>query len=259
MNVFKTGIGVLCACLLAFNGNLIAQTSTGQMSITVKDPSGGVVPGATVLIIGADTGNIVRSVLTEDHGSVSVPLLMPGRYNVEVEVTGFQKLIRRAVTLRVNEALNLELTLQPGLAEQTITVTGGASLLSEKSHDLGQVVDEQTIHKLPLNGRNYLQLGNLIPGAVPNTRSRDQTFSAFGNRGLQNAFLLDGARNQNYLRGLDNRQRDAMRPSLEAGFRSTSATFSGCRLYRSLPIPQRCAKMMPGVSATVTHGPLRPH
>ena len=59
-------------------------------------------------------------------------------------------------------------------------------------------------------------MGSLSAGTVPNTRSRDRSFSAYGNRGLQNAFLLDGARNQNYLRGLDNRARDAMRPSLEA-------------------------------------------
>ncbi|MGH8311187.1 MAG: TonB-dependent receptor, partial [Steroidobacteraceae bacterium] len=84
------------------------------------------------------------------------------------------------------------------------------------------------MQQLPLNGRNYLQLGNLTAGAVPNTRSRDRTFSAYGNRGLQNAFLLDGARNQNYLRGLDNRARDAMRPSLEAisEFKVQTSNFS---------------------------------
>ena len=54
----------------------------------------------------------------------------------------------------------------------------------------------------------------LVAGTVPNTRSRDKTYSAYGNRGYQNAFLLDGARNVNYLRGLDNRQRDAMRPTM---------------------------------------------
>jgi hypothetical protein len=97
-----------------------------------------------------------------------------------------------------------------------VTVTAESPLLEEKTHTVGQVVDERVIQDLPLNGRNYLDLGNLSAGAIPNTRSRDRSFSVYGNRGLQNAFLLDGARNQNYLRGLDNRQRDAMRPSLEA-------------------------------------------
>ena len=100
--------------------------------------------------------------------------------------------------------------------------------LEETTHSIGQVVGETTIQKLPLNGRNYLDLGNLTAGTVPNSRSRDKTYSAYGNRGYQNAYLLDGARNVNYLRGLDNRQRDAMRPSLEAveEFKVNTSNFS---------------------------------
>jgi hypothetical protein len=67
-----------------------------------------------------------------------------------------------------------------------------------------------------LNGRNYLDLGRLAAGAIPSQGSRDQTFAAYGNSGLQNAFLMDGARNVNYLRGLDNRARDMLRPPLDA-------------------------------------------
>ncbi|MCC6538199.1 MAG: TonB-dependent receptor [Bryobacterales bacterium] len=124
--------------------------------------------------------------------------------------------MRTGIVLRVDDALNLRLTLEPGAVSDSVSVVAAAELLEERSSTVGQVVDEKTMQQLPLNGRNYLQLGNLSAGAVPNTRSRDRTFSAYGNRGLQNAFLLDGARNQNYLRGLDNRQRDAMRPQLEA-------------------------------------------
>src|SRR6185436_17554686 len=122
----------------------------------------------------------------------------------------------------------LHLSVEPGPAVESITVNASAEQLDEKTHSVGQVVDEKTIQKLPLNGRNYLLLGNTSPGAVPNTRSRDRTFSAYGNRGLQNAFLLDGARNQNFIRGLDNRQRDAVRPSLEAisEFKVQTSNFS---------------------------------
>jgi hypothetical protein len=78
------------------------------------------------------------------------------------------------------------------------------------------VVNSKEMIDVPLNGRNYLALGNLSAGAIPSAGSRDQTFSAYGNNGLQNAFLLDGGRNQNYLRGLDNRARDMIRPPLDA-------------------------------------------
>src|SRR6185503_3738417 len=149
-------------------------------------------------------------------------------YTVEVTFAGFKKLSRQGVPLRVDEVLDLRLSLEPGGVNEQVTVTAESPLVEEKTHSIGQAVDSRTLLQLPLNGRNYLQLGNLTAGTVPNVRSRDKTFSAYGNRGLQNAFLLDGARNQNYLRGLDNRQRDAMRPSLEAiaEFKVQTANFS---------------------------------
>ena len=147
---------------------------------------------------------------------------------MEVTRAGFKKLTRSGVVLRVDEVIDLRLTLDLGAVNEQVTVTAEAPQLETKTHTVGQVVDSGAILQLPLNGRNYLQLGNLTAGTVPNSRSRDKTFSAYGNRGLQNAFLLDGARNQNYLRGLDNRQRDAMRPSLEAisEFKVQTSNFS---------------------------------
>ena len=109
----------------------------------------------------------------------------------------------------------LRLTLETGATTDSVTVAGPAELVEATTNTVGQVIDDRAMQQLPLNGRNYLALGNLTAGAVPSTRSRDRTFSAYGNRSLQNAFLLDGAR-INYLRGLDNRAADAMRPSLEA-------------------------------------------
>ena len=193
-----------------------AQTSTGTINGTVLDSTGAVVPNAQVRLLGTDTGELVRELTTGDDGTFVAPLLRPSTYTVEVSAQGFKKLVRTGIGLRVDDTLNLRLPLELGSAAESVQVTASAELLEERSNTVGQTVEEKTILELPLNGRNYLQLGNLTAGAVPNTRSRDRSFSAYGNRGLQNAFLLDGARNQNYMRGLDNRARDAMRPSLEA-------------------------------------------
>jgi hypothetical protein len=193
-----------------------AQTSSGSISGTVLDSSGASVPGAQVQLLGTDTGDLVRTFVTAEDGRFVAPLLRPMTYTIEVTAPGFKQLQRSGITLRVDDALDLRLALELGSAAESVQVTASAELLEEGNNTVGQVVNEQTMQQIPLNGRNYLQLGNLSAGAVPNTRSRDRTFSAYGNRGLQNAFLLDGARNQNYLRGLDNRARDAMRPSLEA-------------------------------------------
>jgi len=195
---------------------LSAQTSSGQITGSVVDSSGAVMPGVSVRLLGTETGEVVRELTTGPDGTFTAPLLRPSAYTVEATAAGFRKLVRTGVVLRVDEVLSLRLTLQPGEVSESISVTASAELLEQSTNTVGQVIDDKTMLQLPLNGRNYLQLGSLSAGAVPNTRSRDRSFSAYGNRGLQNAFLLDGARNQNYLRGLDNRQRDAMRPSLEA-------------------------------------------
>jgi hypothetical protein len=202
--------------LMLLTGLAVAQTATGTLSGVVLDASGAVVPGAEVSLVGTDTGEQARRITTNAQGSFSAPLLRPSTYTVEVSANGFKKLVRKGIILRVDEQIALQLTLETGSTTDSVTVSAAAELIEATSNTVGQVVDDRTIQELPLNGRNYLSLGNLTAGAVPSGRSRDRSFSAYGNRGLQNAFLLDGARNQNYLRGLDNRARDAMRPSLEA-------------------------------------------
>lgn len=209
------GFAAVAAVCCSTAGLLPAQTSTGSITGTVFDPSGAVIAGAQVRLTGAETGDLVRTLTTDGAGNFSAPLLRPLSYSIEVSAAGFKTMKRSGVVLRVDDSLSLRLTLETGAVSESVTITASAELLEAKSNTVGQVVDERTMQQLPLNGRNYLQLGSLSAGAVP-SRSRDRTISAYGNRGLQNAFLLDGARNQSYLRGLDNRQRDAMRPQLEA-------------------------------------------
>ncbi|MFN7918839.1 MAG: TonB-dependent receptor [Bryobacteraceae bacterium] len=199
-----------------FSSLVWAQTSSGTIEGIVQDPTGAVIAGAQVRVIGSETGAVVREIATGAEGTFAAPLLRPMTYTVEASAPGFKKLVRSGIVLRVDDILNLKLSLDVGTSTDSVTVTASAELLEQTTNTVGQAIDTRTMQQLPLNGRNYLQLGNLTAGAVPNSRTRDLSFSAYGNRGLQNAFLLDGARNQNYLRGLDNRARDAMRPSLEA-------------------------------------------
>lgn len=206
-------LALLC---LAIAMAAAAQTSTGTIAGTVLDSSGAVIPGATVRLVGTVTGEVARELTSGADGTFVAPLLRPSTYTVEVIAQGFKQLTRPGIVLRVDDSVSLRLTLETGSVNESVTVTAQTELVEVRTNTVGQVIDDRTIQQLPLNGRNYLDLGNLSAGAVPSTRSRDRSFSAYGNRGLQNAFLLDGARNQNYLRGLDNRARDAMRPSLEA-------------------------------------------
>jgi hypothetical protein len=196
--------------------NLKSQTSTGEISIRVTDSSGALVPAAQIQVSGAESGNLARTVVSNESGVAAVTFLQPGRYNIAIAASGFETVNQQGLVVRVGETINLGLTLRPGRASESITVTGEAPLIEQKSSSLAQVTEQREIRGLPLNGRNYLQLANLTAGSVPTSSSRDNSFSAYGNTGLQNAFLLDGARNDNYLRGLDNRSRDMVRPPLDA-------------------------------------------
>jgi Carboxypeptidase regulatory-like domain len=195
---------------------LLAQTSTGEIDITVLDASGAVVPNAKITVTGSLKGNQVRTLETNNEGMAAAPLLQPGQYDVAVTAMGFEGLVRREIVVHVGDVLNLRLALKTGNVTESVVVVGQTPMLEEKSVTLGQVMDHALMAKLPLNGQSYLDLGRLAAGAIPSQGSRDQTFSAYGNSGLQNAFLLDGARNENYLRGLDNRARDMLRPPIDA-------------------------------------------
>jgi len=207
---------LLLAILLLSTLPLAGQTSTGEIDITVLDPSGAVIPNSKITVMGSETGNLVRTLTTNENGLATAPLLPPGAYDLGVMITGFEALTQKGVVLRVGDVLNLRITLKPGNISEKVEVQGQTPMLEEKSVTLGQVIEQREMAQLPLNGRNYLDLARLVPGAIPSQGSRDGTIAAYGNNGLQNAFVMDGARNENYLRGLDNRARDMLRPPLDA-------------------------------------------
>lgn len=202
--------------LFAFPGHIVAQVATGELSITITDASGAIVRDASVTITGTDTGAIVRTLQSNDRGIAEVPLLQPGRYNAHVVATGFKTVDREGVTVSVGNIISLGISLTLGESNETVTVTGEAPLIEDKSETISQVISAKEVTDIPLNGRNYLDAANYVPGVIPTAAGRDNSFAAYGNTGLQNAFLLDGARNVNYLRGLDNQQRDMVRPPLDA-------------------------------------------
>jgi hypothetical protein len=208
---------ILTVILLGvFAGNGLAQTSTGEISVTAVDPSSAVIPGATVTIKGSDTGNIVRTLETNDQGLATAPLLPPGNYDVVVSAKGFKQDNRTQIPVDVGQTADLRVALETGSTQETVTVTGSAPLIQDKTSTLAQVITARQMLQVPLNGRSYLSVANLSAGATPTVGAKDSSFSTYGNSGLQNAFLLDGARNVNYIRGLDNAQRDVVRPPLDA-------------------------------------------
>ena len=207
---------ILLLALLVSPVAVWGQAATGELSITVTDPSGALVNNAEVTIIGTETGATVRVLKTNDRGIAEVPLLQPGRYDTHVLASGFKSIDRTGVTVSVGDVVSLAIPLTLGESADTVTVSGEAPFIDYKWETISQVISGKEVTDLPLNGRNYLTAANYVPVVIPTAAGRDNSFSAYGNTGLQNAFLLDGSRNVNYLRGLDNRQRDMVRPPLDA-------------------------------------------
>ena len=186
-----------------------AQEITGSIRGAVLDPSGAGVPEATVTATQIETG-LSRSAVTNREGTYLLVLLPVGHYRLDASAKGFQKFSQEGVTLSVNESANVPIHLAIGSATQSVEVTANAALIETADTTLGKTVGEREILDLPLNGRNFSQLGLLQPGVVPITPGltqaggslRDgQAYSVNGQRPESNNFLIDGASNVNAVDG----------------------------------------------------------
>lgn len=158
---------LLCAGILLVlrAGPAVGQVATGTILGVVSDASGGVVAGATVTTTNANTG-LKRTFTTESDGSYRFPDLPVGTYDVEAGRSGFQTATQTGLILTVGQQAVLDLTLQVGSANQTVTVTAAPALIDTTTSALGSLVSEQKLEQLPLNGRNYTDLILLQPGVT---------------------------------------------------------------------------------------------
>lgn len=140
-----------------------AQLSTASLSGTVTDPTGAVVPNATIVLTQTST-NFTRTGVTKADGSFHEEFLPVGTYSVRVSAPGFKKLERTGVELAVMQSAILNLTLQMGSASETIDVTADAPLVNTSDSTLGSSVSNERIDNLPLVGRNVYDLLSLTPG-----------------------------------------------------------------------------------------------
>lgn len=155
----------LCGVVLVFSLSAWSQAPTGEITGTVYDSSGGTIGGASITITNAAT-NLRRTASTNTSGIYSAPALQPGTYSVKVSVTGFKAEQRSNIDLQVDQIARLDFTLQIGNISETVEVQGQAPSLDTENGTVGTVIETKRIEDLPLNGRNYLQLASLTPGAT---------------------------------------------------------------------------------------------
>jgi hypothetical protein len=156
---------LFAAAALAAMGTVVhAQATSGRISGTVVDASGGVLPGATVTVTEVGT-RYTRSVATDAQGAyvfVSLPL---GTYNVSAEVQGFKKQVKTGYVLVADGRITADLRLEVGGLNELVEVTVAGETVNTVSGEIARTVDRQQVQNLALNGRNYLQLTTLVPGA----------------------------------------------------------------------------------------------
>jgi hypothetical protein len=139
---------------------------TGSISGEVKDPSGAVISGATVVAMNTQTG-VRTTVTTDSKGFYSLPALPVGTYNLEVRQSGFKAYLQERLVIDVNSALRADVTLQLGQINEVMTVNSEAARVETESTQLGEVIEGNKITAVPLNGRSYTDLLALQPGVVP--------------------------------------------------------------------------------------------
>jgi hypothetical protein len=176
-----------------FVGALCAQSTNASLTGRATDPSKARIAEARVSAISANT-NVHYESKTNDSGEYYLSNLPPGTYRVEVEKSGFKKLIRPSVILHLQDSLEIDFDMTIGSASESVTVEGGAPLINTESAMVSTVIDRTFVEGLPLNGRSFQTLIMLTPGvAVTATAFDDQgQFSVNGQRADANYFTVDG-------------------------------------------------------------------
>src|SRR5215831_16549424 len=194
--------------ILTLSFGATAQVDRGAIVGTITDQGGARIASAEVTVTNVET-NQPTTVTTNDEGSFAVNLLRIGTYSVAAGKKGFEKTIQQNVEVGVNQAVKVDLVLKVGSATETVEVTSAPALLQTEQSSLGTIETERRISELPLNGRNFIQLAYLGPGANSGQTGTNVSGGVFENERANEAISVNGLRvsNNNFLlNGVDNNE-----------------------------------------------------
>jgi hypothetical protein len=211
----------------------LGQTTISTIEGTIRDPQGSVVAGAEVVVKSASLG-IERTATSDAEGFYRITALPAGNYSMTVTHAGFAKRDFDNIELTLNRTLTLDIPLEVGAVQGQVDVVGYAQLLNPTSSSTGATVTPQQIREMPTNGRNYLDLMQLVPGVVVNRQANagsDNSTPVLGERAGNNNFLIDGQPNKDTVSGgaasQFNQETIAEFQVLTAGFRAEFGQASG--------------------------------
>src|SRR5262245_3027944 len=197
---------LVVAILVSFSVRGLYAQTFGEVTGRVTDPSGAVIPGASLTLTNTNT-NAGRNVVTTEAGAYTFPSIAPGFYRLRTELPGFKAAASETFQVQVQQVVRLDVTLQLGQVSDTVEVAAAADLLQAETATVGAVVENRTITELPLNGREYLNLAALAPntntlspkaGQADSRQGGDraaQAISTGGQRIMFDYYTLDGVNN----------------------------------------------------------------
>jgi outer membrane receptor protein involved in Fe transport len=204
MQVFRAAaiiriLGLAASVVCGAAPIVAAQGTTGSIAGVVTDESKAALPGATVTVKNTETGQ-GRALTTDERGRYRADALVPGKYDILVELSGFRTAQVAGLTVTIGQASTLNVELQIGGISEKVVVTADAALVATRQSSVTALVDQRQIRELPLNGRDFSQLTLLQLGvtASPSTsqavdRGMGTQVSVAGARPNQISFQVDGA------------------------------------------------------------------
>ncbi len=200
-------IGALISFLISvFSCAPVWAQATAQISGTVRDQTGAVLPGVEVTATQTSTG-VARNTVTNETGSYVLPNMALGPYRLEAGLPGFRTFVQTGIVLQVNSSPVINPVLEVGQVTEQVEVQANAALVETRSQGVGQVIENQRILELPLNGRQVTDLITLAGAAVLTQTNRSNLggqpfFSIGGGVPFGVDYSLDGANHINFLTGV---------------------------------------------------------
>jgi hypothetical protein len=186
---------------LVLAGALAAQSNTAELTGTVRDSQGGVLPGVVVVATHIDSGTRTERV-TDASGRFLLASLRVGAYSVSVELSGFKRVIREGIVLQLGQTVTADFALEVGGISEEIRVAADVPLLQTGNAEISDIIENREVVQIPLNGRNFLALAQLSDAVViPPGGTRGDALqqagplpNVGGQRSGHNIYLLDGVK-----------------------------------------------------------------
>src|SRR5215467_4398689 len=198
---FKLAVLLVLISSLTLASTTVWAQATAQITGTIHDPSGAVLPGVEVKVTQTETG-ISRSTISNETGTFVLPNLPTGPYKLEAALAGFRTYVQNNIVLQVNSNPTINVTMEIGQVAESVEVQANAAQVETRNTAVGTVIEQQRILELPLNGRQVTDLITLAGGAVQNATADNKGWQSSSSAGLISiaggqdfgvGYTLDGA------------------------------------------------------------------